>query len=346
LARAPEGLLLGRNLLPMVAVARRSGFGDEPLRRAGIEPERLAALDHMVPSSRIYAFIEALLPLVELERYAVEVATATSASDFGLVGLAIRAAPTARDGLGLFIRYQRLVNTVAGFHLLEDDGELTLAEDRSGPDGIGRLVAAEISALTVVHWGRLLLGGSFAPLRIALPRGGSFARYAAWAGCPVAGGAVRASVTLAARSLDARVVTADPELWRFFGDALAEQAGATTTTAAMPLVHQLRRALAGRLCDGAPSLAEMARRLGESPRTLQRRLAEAGLRYSGVLDGLRHELAVAQLAKGELAIAEIAFALGFDEVASFHRAFRRWERTTPAAFRAAARRDVPGALTS
>src|SRR6266542_2079006 len=74
-ARVPEGLLLGRNLLPMVAVARRSGFTDEQLRQTGIEPERLAALDHMVPSSRIYGFIEALLPVVELERYAIEVAT-------------------------------------------------------------------------------------------------------------------------------------------------------------------------------------------------------------------------------------------------------------------------------
>ena len=35
--------------------------------------------------------------------------------------------------------------------------------------------------------------------------------------------------------------------------------------------------------------------------------------------------------------AEIAFALEFDEVASFHRAFRRWEKTTPAAFRARVR---------
>ena len=52
-----------------------------------------------------------------------------------------------------------------------------------------------------------------------------------------------------------------------------------------------------------------------------------------MLDGLRHELALAHLAKGELAIAEIAFALGFDEVASFHRAFRRWEKTTPARYR-------------
>jgi AraC-like DNA-binding protein len=78
----------------------------------------------------------------------------------------------------------------------------------------------------------------------------------------------------------------------------------------------------------------MARRLGESPRTLQRRLAAEGQRYSRVLDELRHELALSHLLRDELGIAEIAFALGFDEVASFHRAFRRWQKTTPAAYRA------------
>jgi AraC-like DNA-binding protein len=102
-------------------------------------------------------------------------------------------------------------------------------------------------------------------------------------------------------------------------------------------VHQLRRELAALLPEGAPSLSEIARRIGESPRTLQRRLAGEGHRYSSVIDGLRHELALSHLSRAELGIAEIAFALGFDEVASFHRAFRRWEKTTPAAFRARVR---------
>jgi AraC-like DNA-binding protein len=342
-----EGVLLGRNLLALVASARRRGLGDDRLRRIGIEPERLAALDYLVSSSRIYRLTEELAPLADLESLVIEAASATTASDSGVVGLAMRAAPTARQALALFLRYQRLVNTVAGFHLLEDGGELTLTEERCGPDGIGRLVAAEISAMTTVHWGRLLLGAAAAPLRVTVPRRGRFARYAAWAGCPVVGGAARAAVTFAAATVDTAVLTTDDELWRYFGDVLAaQQPGAAPAAAATQLVQQLRQELAHLLCDGTPGIQQVARRLGEAPRTLQRRLAAEGLRFSGVLDDLRHELAIAHLVRGELAIAEIAFTLGFDEVASFHRAFRRWEGTTPAAFRSAlARREAGSSVT-
>jgi hypothetical protein len=99
-----EGVLIGRNLASLVATARRHGLGDERLRSAGIETERLAALDYMVPASRIYRLVEEIAPLVDLEPFVIEVATATTASDSGIVGLAMRAAPTARQALALFIR--------------------------------------------------------------------------------------------------------------------------------------------------------------------------------------------------------------------------------------------------
>jgi AraC-like DNA-binding protein len=329
-----EGLLLGRFLLPIVAVARRYGLDDATLHRLDLDPARLAALETMVPSPRIYALLEELAPRVELEPFAIAVAEATTASDMGPIGLALRAAPTGRQALTLLVRYQKVVNTVAGFHLLEGDGEVALAEDRCGPDGLGRAIAAEITAMTNVHWARLLLGREATPRRIALPRPGKRAVYEAWAACPVVTGAPHASVVFPTGPLERARPNADEELWQFFGELLAERAGQAP---ASPLVHRLRRELVGLLGEGAPSLPEMARRLGESPRTLQRKLHEAGERYSSVLDDLRHELALAHLSRAELGLAEIAFALGFDEVASFHRAFRRWEKTTPATFRARAR---------
>src|SRR5262249_14335210 len=240
-------------------------------------------------------------------------------------------APTARAFFELFIRDQRAVNTVAGFHLLEQDGELTLAEQRCGPEGLGRLVAAEITVMTSIQLGRKLFGDGFAPLRIAMERAGSCARSAPFAGCPVRGGAARASLTFSAAFLDAPRTGGDAELFEFFSDLLAQRARDADDASS---VASLRRELAAALADGEPTIGEMARRLGQSARSLQRRLAAEGKRFSGVVDELRHEMALAYLARPRFSIAEIAFALGFHEVASFHRAFRRWEGTTPAAFRA------------
>jgi AraC-like DNA-binding protein len=325
-----EGLLLGRLLLPIAEVARRHGL-DALLAASGIAAEQVTGLDAMVPSARIYQWLEAIATRVDVEHFAIAAATATNASDMGLLGLAMRAAPSARHALELMLRYQRLVNTMADFHVIDGEGELTLAEDRCGPDGPGRLFAAEITAMTNIHWSRLLLGPGSSPTRVALPRRATFARYAAWASCPVIGGAARASVSFRAAALDQPVATSDDELWRFLSDLLAANARPANRS---PLVHQLRRELASVLAEGAPALSAVARRLGQAPRSLQRRLAQEGTTYLDVLDQLRRELAAAHLGKQKLSIPEIAFTLGFDEVASFHRAFRRWEGTTPAAFRA------------
>jgi len=331
-----EGLLLGRFLLPIIAAASRRGL--DPLRwqRLGIEAHRLTALDTMVPSSRLYRFLEELAPHCDIEELAIEVATSTSASDMGLLGLVVRAAPTERQVLLGLVRYQHLVNTVAGFHLIEHNGEITLAEDRVGPPGLGCDIAAEITAMTSIHWARKLFGAEFSPTRVELTRRGNFPRYRSWASCVVRGGAVRASVSFSATQLERASASGDEELWQFVSELLEERAGAASDGS---LVNQLRRQLASALSEGEPTLQEMARRLGLSPRTLQRRLSAEGAGYSNVLDRLRHELAVAHLGRRALAISEIAFALGFDEVASFHRAFRRWEHTTPAAFRALLLKD-------
>jgi AraC-like DNA-binding protein len=72
-----------------------------------------------------------------------------------------------------------------------------------------------------------------------------------------------------------------------------------------------------------------------SRRTLQRRLADRGTSYAGVLDGTRRDLAVRYLRDPALQISEVAYLLGFGEAGSFNRAFKRWTGQTPTDFRAA-----------
>jgi AraC-like DNA-binding protein len=82
-----------------------------------------------------------------------------------------------------------------------------------------------------------------------------------------------------------------------------------------------------------PGIATIARTLGVSARTLQRALAEESTSYLDVVTAARRTAAEQLLQRRELAIAEIAFALGFSGSPAFHRAFRRWTGTTPSEFR-------------
>ncbi|HEY6988781.1 MAG TPA: AraC family transcriptional regulator [Bryobacteraceae bacterium] len=109
---------------------------------------------------------------------------------------------------------------------------------------------------------------------------------------------------------------------------------AAPLTVADPVVIDVRRVLARRLAKGEIQIESVARALLTSTRSLQRRLASAGVSYQQVVDGARQEAADRYLSSSTLSIEEIAYLLGYSEPAAFHRAFRRWKGITPQAFRA------------
>ncbi|KAF0095389.1 MAG: Transcriptional regulator AraC family [Puniceicoccaceae bacterium 5H] len=78
-----------------------------------------------------------------------------------------------------------------------------------------------------------------------------------------------------------------------------------------------------------PQLADVARELGMSARSLQRRIAEEGMSYRQLLTEARRELAHQYLEGGALNLVEVACLLGFEDPNSFYRAFRDWEGMTP-----------------
>jgi AraC-like DNA-binding protein len=96
---------------------------------------------------------------------------------------------------------------------------------------------------------------------------------------------------------------------------------------------KLHRMLVQRLPREAIDADALAATLHLGVRTLRRRLADEGTRYSDVLDGARRELALELLAAGE-PVGRVAARCGFANTRNFARAFRRWTGATPAAFRA------------
>ena len=85
--------------------------------------------------------------------------------------------------------------------------------------------------------------------------------------------------------------------------------------------------------DGPPRIDCVAQAARCSVRTLQRRLREAGLTYSGLLDEVRLEIAAQMLAEAGKRVIDIALDLGYSDQANFTRAFRRWAGVPPSEYR-------------
>ena len=87
------------------------------------------------------------------------------------------------------------------------------------------------------------------------------------------------------------------------------------------------------LVKGEGGIEHLAKATGTSVRTLQRRLKDVGVNYSDLQNDVRKTLALNLLENETLALAEIAFSLGYSEVSAFNHAFRRWVGQSPGDYR-------------
>lgn len=92
---------------------------------------------------------------------------------------------------------------------------------------------------------------------------------------------------------------------------------------------------------GYPGIQQIARVLGASTRTLQRRLAADGVSYEALVDRVRLATASSLLAHTDARIVDVALDVGYSDHAHFTRAFRRWTGETPMQFRNAYRAPEP-----
>ena len=77
----------------------------------------------------------------------------------------------------------------------------------------------------------------------------------------------------------------------------------------------------------------VAKQLGMSEKSLQRKLAEKTLTFQSLYVGVRKRLALGYLSDTTIPLTEISILLGFSDSSAFYRAFKRWTGRTPGDYR-------------
>lgn len=133
--------------------------------------------------------------------------------------------------------------------------------------------------------------------------------------------------------LDARrpFITVNDAMWNVFEPELRRRLTALSTEASWQ--DRVHAALLTALPAGRGSLADIVGDLNVSARSLQRWLAAEDSSFTEVLDRTRERLAVHYLTSTDLSDSEVGFLIGYEELTSFHRAFRSWTGNTPGAVR-------------
>jgi AraC-like DNA-binding protein len=189
-----------------------------------------------------------------------------------------------------------------------------------------------------VELGRRGTGHLVKAKRVELKRGPEATGvHEAYFKCPVKFRARRNMLVLHAADLDRPFLNYNAELLEMLDpqlvNALAERRAHRSISEQVKWI--LKRLLAG----ARPEIEAVARELGLSDRTLQRRIVDDGSTFRQLLLEARQELAREYLNRPEIDVAEVAYLLGYEDSNSFYRAFRTWEGTTPAQLRSALRRS-------
>jgi AraC-like DNA-binding protein len=320
-------VLLVRPLVAAVGPAGRDAF----FGATDLTPQLVADDDARISAPQFCVAWSEALRLTGDRQLALRIASATPAGAFGIVEYVCRSAPTLGAALRQWVRYLNLLDDAVAVALVVEGDRAYLRVDRESEAPAP--ASHELCWALVTRQARELSALPFRPIAVELAHRapGDVAAYRAWFEAPVVFEAPVTQLVLPAAALDASLTSADPALLAILDRAAGELAKQTSSDPT--LTAQVRRVLLETLRSDDAHVDVIAKRLGLTSRSLQRRLKDEGTSWSVLRERVRRELAQRYLDDG-LAIAEISFLLGFSEPSAFFRAFKRWTGVTPVVHRA------------
>lgn len=306
---------------------------DEWLRRGGMQEADLAKSDRMMPYPQFRRLVLSALVAAREPALGLFVGERLVASTHGIVGAAAVNSSTVRQALDVAERFSRLRSSLIaisheiGMH----QGRVLFTE--ALPLGDIQRPLLEAVVLSIKNVLDEITMGACQVHEVSFPF--PEPEYAALARdvfrCKVRYGRTWAGFSVPAQVLDLPLKLADPAA--FEEAALICQRELDRIAAEESMGARVRRLLLEKQ-NGFPSLQVTARLFHLTPRTLHRRLVDEGTSYRELLESVRHTLAVEHVKSDRFGLDEIAYRLGYTDLANFRRAFKRWEGVAPAVYRA------------
>ncbi len=330
-----SGTITGLVARALVREAGLRGMDPAPLLAvAGLDGKSTGAADVHIDIDRYHQLWERIMVAIDDPGFPIRAGAAFRIEDNDVFGFMAMSCETLGEAFAQTARYRALYNTGARWELQPDGPRVRLIwypwpSDRGC---VGVRAAIEFGLADMVSAGSQLSGTTLRPvdIRIAHSAPADTTAHRQLFGAEPTFDATLDEIVLDASVLALPVASFNSSLRGYFDEQcrqLAEQFAADP-----PVASQVRRALIAAMDGGDPSMASVARRLGMSGRSLQRRLAEERSGFDVVLDDVRQEFAKRYLAQGTVSASEVAYLVGFQSPTAFFRAFKRWTGMTPGDF--------------
>jgi AraC-like DNA-binding protein len=336
---------IGRDLAtvnqPCYSVQLLRPFALALRRYPGFEPVLLESLDKMdsderLPIAAVHELLAGAIVLTGDPDLGLKAALEIRPGDCGATEYAARSAPTFGAAIEVVCRYMRLLDDTLDVRVSTEENVTHIVLERSV---MLPRAAADYQCAAFYFLGKFSARAATAgPLDVWFTHAqpGRLHNYEQVFGpTTLHFGAAWNGFSFAASLLEAPLSGADPKLHAVM------RRHAELSIARLPkaenLTERVRALIANKLAGGHPNVLAIARELRMSPRTLGRRLRGEGTTFNQLFEDLRRQLGLRYVGCQDLALSEIAFALGFSQPPAFHRAFKRWTGQTPLEYRRARR---------
>lgn len=323
-----------RAIQPVIAALETLGYPvDDILAAADVTRTVLADADGRIPHPAMMILWQQALKVTGDNDLGIHLAEAAPIESFEIHGYALLSSPVLREAYRRGSRYQRLIHEATDLTFEEGDQEGILQHALPG----GRPVPRHPAEFLVTLWirlGRLIAGKAWVPNLVCFAHESptSTSEHTRIFQSPIQFSSGRTAMHVPNAILDLENAKADTNLVAIldrYASTLLEQAPASETVGG-----RVRAQLLDALQSGIPAAEEVAQSLHMSARSLHRALQQEETTFRALSNQLRQEQAARYLTNTNIGIAEVGFLLGFSELSSFYRAFKRWTGVTPAEYRA------------
>jgi AraC-like DNA-binding protein len=304
--------------------------GPRLLRQAGIAADFLAKPESRIPASNVISLVERAAELSGCENFGLLMAEQRTFADLGPLALLLERLPNMREIMRAASDFQRHMNDVLT-PSVEDIGETSLIRLDFEPgfwsvQMFDHAVGAGYRVLTVAS------GNAWKPdcVHVVHKAPADLAPWRRIVPVPVEFDAAFNGFS----STREKMLRPNPN---------ADETMARNARHLLRLVHvetvettsqRVRRTITLLLPSGRGTIGQVAKQLGMSPRSLQRRLDDEGRQFGDLLNEVRREVATAYLANSSQPITTVAGLLGYASPSSFTRWFAGAFGTSPQAWRA------------
>ncbi|UQS14814.1 AraC family transcriptional regulator [Pseudomonas sp. HS6] len=320
-------------LQTLADVAANKGIEAESLCRGlGFTFEDLQDPSQRISYRQAVAMIQRALKALPNQGLGLWVGAQNVLGTLGLLGHVLSLCKTLRDAFEIGVRHQ---HTSGGIVVSSVD----VVGDQVYVDVECRLPFAEVQVFAVEEffasllvYGRALVGETFKPIAVEFMHAAPHYvdEYRRLLGPEVRFGCLHNRMLIDVQWLDVNLPNHHSLALRQAVKLLELEAAQVHQK--LDLIQAVERAIVRDLSRGS-HIEKIAGDLNMSSRTLRRRLTEHSLTFEALLEQVRQARTMSLLANPDMPIERITEEVGYSDVRSFRRAFKRWTGKSPSAWR-------------